>query len=188
MASISLQQLTGVVWSPGAGGIIGEIAWRQGFPDIEYRRHDTPSGLDHVCPLQECGLARHAIIQRTRIACAWSAAERVVVAEVHVYWTKAHEWARYLGTKAKRNSFVWRQMNDEPIRSQAINRRLAEKHERCFLKLNRNFSNPPGQILTRSHIEWNVRPPPVIDRQLESHKGFSEGVRRYLHLGAITDN
>src|SRR5262249_29205801 len=140
MASISLQQLTRFVWSPSAGRIIGEIAWRQRFPDIEYRSHDTPSCLHHVCPLKEGRVARHAIIQQAFIACAWSAAEGVGVAEVHVYWTKAHEGAGYLGTKAKRNSFVRCQMNDEPICSQAIDRRLAKEHERCFLKLNRNFS------------------------------------------------
>ena len=50
--SITLEQFFGVLRTPSAGRIIGEIARRQGLPKIQHRTDDAPSGFYHVGTLK----------------------------------------------------------------------------------------------------------------------------------------
>src|SRR5581483_3532488 len=99
-ASVALHQIVGILRSPSSGSVVGEMARRERFPDIQYGVNHRPSSLDHISTLEERRVSDHAIVQQPLITGTGSDAEVVGVLEVHVDATQAHYGAGRLGSKA----------------------------------------------------------------------------------------
>ena len=68
LATAARHQFLGLGRTPGAGGVVGEVARRQGLPDVEDRLHDRPAGFDHVGALEQRGVADHAVVEQPLVA------------------------------------------------------------------------------------------------------------------------
>src|SRR5450755_1812471 len=68
VAIVLLQQIFGFPRTPGTGGIVGEVAGRQGFPHIKQRLNYGPTCLHHVGALEQRGVTDHAVVQQTFVA------------------------------------------------------------------------------------------------------------------------
>src|SRR5260370_25822818 len=89
-AAVLFEQFFRLDGPPGAGCVIGEPARGQGVPYVEDGLNHTPAGFDHVRALEECGVARHAIAEKTFIAGAVLDAEILPVAEIHMAEPEFH--------------------------------------------------------------------------------------------------
>jgi len=57
------------------GRVVGEIRARQRVATLEDRLDDAPTRFDHVCALEERGIASHTIAQEALVASAVLRAE-----------------------------------------------------------------------------------------------------------------
>src|SRR5206468_5726090 len=53
--------------SPGAGRVVREVARGRPLPCLEDRRRDPPRRLDHVAPVEERGVADHAVVEEALV-------------------------------------------------------------------------------------------------------------------------
>src|SRR5258705_416687 len=61
-AAVAFEKFVGLLRSPGAGSVVGEIARRKRFPEIEHRVDHRPARLHHVRALKQRLIADHAIV------------------------------------------------------------------------------------------------------------------------------
>src|SRR4029077_956207 len=90
-----------------------------------------------------------------------------------------------LRSKPKRDALLRLNGDHQTVRLQSSHRRVAEEAKRGAPELNRDLSNPPGQVLASAQIERNIGAAPVIDEKLHGDKRFGRGIRLYVGLGAI---
>src|SRR5260370_26044780 len=64
-AAVLFEQFFRLDGSPRAGCVIGESARGQRVPDVEDGLNHAPAGFDHVRALEERGVARHTIAEKT---------------------------------------------------------------------------------------------------------------------------
>src|SRR5208282_3997307 len=67
-AAVAFQQFVGLLRSPCARSIVGEIAWWKRFPQIEDGVDHRPARLHHVRALKQSLIANHAIMQQPLVA------------------------------------------------------------------------------------------------------------------------
>src|SRR5262245_35550706 len=68
LASLALENVIRILGTPGACGIVGELARRERLPHVEQRRHHPPTGFDRVRALEQSRVADHAVEEQGLIA------------------------------------------------------------------------------------------------------------------------
>src|SRR5216683_1969503 len=111
-AAVLFKQFFRLDGPPGAGCVIGESARGQRVPYVEDGLNHTPARFDHVRALEECGVARHAIAEKTFIAGVVLAGNMRGVAKPLLEDPAFQPRAGNLGAKAKGVPFLGLKIND----------------------------------------------------------------------------
>src|SRR5256885_16524022 len=91
------------------------------------------------------------------------------------------------GTFAPRrgDAFFGLNVNDEAIGARIFYWRAAKKLEGRFAKLDGDFRDAFGEALSRSEVEGNIGPAPVVDAEVKGDERFGVRVRGELRFVAI---
>ncbi len=172
LTAITFEQLVRFRRAPRARGIIWKFPRRQSTPDVKNWFNDLPACFDHIGPLEQRGVADHAIEEQAFVARRDLIAKMVEIVKVHIDRTHLYDRSWDLCSEVKRNALVGLDMNNDTIRPKPLDTGLAKQHERSFLEMDDDARMPRRHSFARTYIKWNVGPTPVIDRKLESGEGF----------------
>src|SRR5579872_2584784 len=176
-AAIVLQQLVSFFRPPRAGWVVREMTRRERFPNIENWTDHAPTGLDHIGPLEQRRIADHAIVQQTLVSGAGLRSEVVGVLEIHIDSPQSHDRPRNLRRELQRNSFFWLNVKHQLIWHQVLDRRVAEQHEWRAPELDDDVRVLRCKPFSRTNIERNISPAPVVNQQLHGDKGLGLRIR-----------
>ena len=184
--AVARQQRVGLA-RPGAAGRIDRQRRRAILrPGVEHRLHHAPAGLDVVGALEQRRIADHAVIDQRLVAGARRGLEIVLVVELHLDAADLHARSRDLGAEAQGHALVGLDVQDQIVRRQALDRRVAEQRERRLLELDGDLGAPLGKRLAGAQIERHAGPAPIVDHQLHRDVGFGRGVRARRRARADT--
>src|SRR5882757_10985153 len=111
--AITGNDVSGFFGPPGSSSVVWEITRSQRFPHIDNWINDSPACFYHVRALVECLIAHDSVIEKHFVTGVGCGAEIVSVVKVHLHFADLHLCAGNFGSKAERNTFVRRDMNDE---------------------------------------------------------------------------
>ena len=128
--------VVGLFRAPGAGGVVGEIAWRQCLPDVQHRADHAPSGFDHVGALEQRGVADHAIVQQALVAGAGLACRNSRRYSKFMSTAPSRmAGPGHLGGEVQRNAFFRLDVQHQLVGHQVLDRGVAEQDKRSAAKL-----------------------------------------------------
>src|SRR5262249_4679218 len=166
-APIALQQLVGFAWSPGARWVVGEAARRQRVPDVKDGLDYGPTRFDHICALEQRGIADHAVAQEPFVSGGVFDTEVAGIIEIHVDESELHDRAWNLCSKTQCDAFVRLNVDEEPIRFDIFDGSVAKEHKGSSAELNDDFRGALGEALSCAQIKRNTSPAPIVNAQLQ---------------------
>src|SRR5215831_4460922 len=182
--AIARQKLVGFI-RPLATSLIERKPIRsRATPCIQERLDHSPTGLDPIRPLEQDRVPDHAIIDQRLVAGARCGVKIILVFKCHADARNRDHRTRHLGAELQTDALVGLNADDQEILRQPVNRRVAKHGERSLLELDRHFSSLRLERLSSAEIEWNTRPAPIVDHELECDVGF--GCAVWGHIGRST--
>src|SRR5207244_4885376 len=124
---------------------------------------DRPAGFDAVRALEQGRIADHAVVDQRFVAGARLGVEVVAIAEIHPHAAEVYLRTGLLRAELQRYPFIGLKLQDQDIRGEAIDRRIAKQRERYSLELDRDLGRTPGQRFSGTTIQRHVNPAPIVD-------------------------
>src|ERR1700757_3256400 len=90
-AAVAFEKFVGLLRSPSSGRIIGEITWRECFPEIQHRIYHRPARFHHIRTLKQSLIADHTVVQQPLVPCTGLLSKVFLIFEVHVHCAEAHD-------------------------------------------------------------------------------------------------
>src|SRR5688572_28658996 len=129
------KQFVRSVRSPRTRGVVRKVACVDRSPNFKDRVNDPPTRLDHVRALEQRLIPDHAVVKKAFIPGTDLLAEMVDVIEIHIDGSELDDRSRNFRTEVEGDAFVRLNVDLDPVRSQAIDRSIAEEDERCPVEL-----------------------------------------------------
>ncbi len=158
---------------------------------VEQRVDHRPCSLDFIASREQRRIAEQYVEQKCLISRGRISAKCLVVRKIHVhrryleFWRELVCGSRRLYVEAQGNSFVGLHSHHQHARPFFFELRLVEEENRRGSKLNHYLRHAIRQPLSRSQIEGNVSPSPVVYLELDCSECRRDGVGGDVLLLAI---